>query len=81
MIVEVLLFASLKDAAHADRISVSLSQDATVADLLHAVSDQHPALSRHLPHCRVAVNREYARNDEPVQEGDEIALLPPVSGG
>lgn len=81
MTIEVLLFASLKDAARADHISVSLPENATVADLLRATSEQHPALARHLPHCRVAVNREYARNDEPVREGAEIALLPPVSGG
>jgi molybdopterin converting factor subunit 1 len=81
MTIEVLLFASLKDAAHADRVNVQLPEAITVADLLHATGEQFPALSRHLPHCRVAVNREYARNDQPVREGDEIALLPPVSGG
>ena len=66
---------------HGTRVSVQLPDVATVADVLRETGEQHPALSRHLPHCRVAVNREYAREHEPVREGDEIALLPPVSGG
>jgi len=40
----------------------------------------HPALGK-LPPCALAVNRSYAERDTPLADGDELALLPPVSGG
>ena len=81
----VLLFASLKDAAAANRIlvRVPLANGATmtVADLLAECGRQFPQLAPWLPHVRVAVNCEYADPQRPLAAGDEIALLPPVAGG
>ena len=80
-----LLFASLKDAAQADRIAVQVPAlaDATVTveELLAQCGRQYPNLLPWLPHVRVAVNCEYASGLNLLHAGDEIALLPPVAGG
>lgn len=81
MILTVLLFASLKDAAQTDRIQVEVPQGATTDDLLRACGAQYSVLARYLGHVRVAVNREYAGDAVTLHEGDEVALLPPVAGG
>ncbi|HEX8551264.1 MAG TPA: molybdenum cofactor biosynthesis protein MoaE [Abditibacteriaceae bacterium] len=76
----VLLFASLRDKA-GENVAVTLQRGATVADLLMECEKENPAIAPWLPHVRVAVNCEYAENTQIVNEGDELALLPPVSGG
>ena len=74
MEVEVRLFAGLRQRAGAERVRVQLPDRATVSDLLAAM-DLPPRS------CVVALNREYAAGDRPIAPGDEIALIPPVSGG
>jgi molybdopterin converting factor small subunit len=82
---KVLLFASLKDAAKADHIEVHIpispGATITVADLLAHCGLQYPQLAPWLPHVRVAVNCEYSDPHQLLTATDEIALLPPVSGG
>ena len=81
---EVLLFGALKDAVHSDCITVALPEEQStllVGELLQHVAQQYPALARYLPHVRVAVNCEYSSQQQSVQDGDEIALIPPVAGG
>jgi molybdopterin synthase catalytic subunit len=81
MLVSVLLFASLRDAA-GDRIEVRLdAAPATVADLLQQCAAQYPRLAPWIPHLRVAVNLLYAGPEQIVADGDEVAFIPPVSGG
>ncbi len=78
--VSVRLFAGLRERAGADRIEVQLPDGAVVRDVLAAMGGT--AVGALAPkQCVVAVNREYAGPDEPVREGDEVALVPPVSGG
>jgi molybdopterin converting factor subunit 1 len=74
------LFAGLRERAGADRVEVELRDGASVAELLEALADTPVGVLRP-GQCVVAVNREYARADEPVRAGDEVALVPPVSGG
>ncbi len=81
MTVPIQLFASLKDAAKTSQIAIEIPENATVAQLLDAVAREFPDMKKWLPHCRVAVNEEYASNGQIVRDGDEIALIPPVSGG
>lgn len=81
MHVNILLFASLREAAGSDQISVDLPPGSPVSDLIHRVSAAHPALASRLPACRVAVNEAFATDDEPVPEGATVAIIPPVSGG
>ena len=84
MQVRVLLFASLRDAAGADDVLVTLdTEDSRVemAAVLNACALQYPALAAWLPHVRAAVNCEYVQSDALVSPDDEIAFIPPVSGG
>ncbi len=53
----------------------------TAAQLLEILSQQYPNLSRLTPVLSVAVNREYVSEDRVLADGDEVALIPPVSGG
>lgn len=84
--VSVLLFAVLRDTLKRDEIEVSIplrgdGSTPVVADLLVASAAQYPTISSWLPHLRVAVNCEYSSSETSIQEGDEIAFLPPVAGG
>jgi MoaE-MoaD fusion protein len=78
--ISVRLFAGLRERAGSDRIDVELPDDATVASLLAALAGTRVGPLQP-GQCVVAINREYARVDEPIGAGDEVALIPPVSGG
>ena len=80
VIVTVRLFAGLRERAGSDRLQVEIPDGASVADLLVAMDDT-PVGPLGPRSCVVAVNREYADRGAPVREGDEVALVPPVSGG
>jgi MoaE-MoaD fusion protein len=82
MDVEVRLFAILRERAGSDLIRLELEEGATVADALARIGDMPPLsdLLRRLP-VRMAVNRDYATPETPLREEDELALIPPVSGG
>ena len=82
MLVNVRLFAGLREAAGTDSIEVELAEGQTVAGLLAALRDRSPLgeLLARLP-VRVAVNSTYADGDSVLQASDEIALIPPISGG
>lgn len=81
MKVEVLLFASLRDLAEADRITVELAEDAKVTDLIACIGDQHPALKDGASLARIAIDDRFSNSDDPILPGAELALIPPVSGG
>lgn len=80
MLVSVRLFAGLRERAGTDRLEVELPDGARVADVLAAMAAT-PVGALRPRECVVAVNREYADADAPVRAGDEVALVPPVSGG
>jgi molybdopterin synthase catalytic subunit len=75
------LFAMLREQAGADSVELELSEGATGADALDALRAQRGLeLLERLP-VRLAVNREYADLERPLEPGDELAVIPPVSGG
>jgi MoaE-MoaD fusion protein len=76
MVVRVRLFAMLRERAGTGELELELPDGARVGDALAAVDD----LADGLP-LVMAVNREYANEDQPLHAGDELALIPPVSGG
>jgi molybdopterin synthase catalytic subunit len=80
--VRVRLFAILRERAGRESIDVELADGATVASALAALSE-HAALAPVLDRMpvRMAVNRAYASPETPLGPGDELALIPPVSGG
>jgi molybdopterin converting factor subunit 1 len=81
MRVRVRLFAVLRDAAGTAELELDAAPGATVADVAELVGKIHPALARHLPRVAYAVNRNYVQANVTLSEGDEVALIPPVSGG
>ena len=81
MLITVLFFAGLRDRAGVGGISVELPEGATVADAIEvarAASDRDLSVPRAI---MTAVNEEYADRDQRLSDGDELALIPPVSGG
>ena len=80
MKVSVRLFAGLRERAGAQHVEIELPDGAVVEDLLAAMG-QTPVGALYPGECVVAINREYAGAREPVNAGDEVALVPPVSGG
>ena len=76
MKVTVRLFAILRQRAGRDTLELDLPEDARVSDALAEVDDLAGGLT-----LVMAVNREYAAADHPLAAGDELALIPPVSGG
>jgi molybdopterin converting factor subunit 1 len=82
VLVSVRLFAILREHAGRERIELELADGATVSDALSALG-RRQELAGALDRLSVvmAVNREYAPADHPLREGDEVALIPPVSGG
>lgn len=77
----ILLFAQLKDAAGRAEIAWPGAGPFRAAELWDRLMTEHPALAHHRTVVRLARNGEYASADTLFQPGDEIALIPPVSGG
>jgi|SRR5579884_1983857 len=76
MKVHVRLFAGLRERAGAEQIELSLADGAVVGDALAALGDVLDGVP-----VVLAVNQQYAAPDAPLAPGDELALIPPVSGG
>ena len=81
MTVRVKLFAVLREKAGASEVALDLPENATVADAREPLLRRFPALSGYIGRCAYAINRAYVKPDEILRDGDELALLPPVSGG
>jgi molybdopterin converting factor subunit 1 len=81
MRVTVRLFARLRDIAGADELARALAPGATIGDVWRQLAAEFPELAQYERSISSAVNADYARMDQRVGEGDEVAFLPPVSGG
>lgn len=81
MRVTVRLFARLRDVAGSSELVREVPPDATVAQVWSAIIEEFPALAAYGASISSAVNADYAKMDAAVHDGDEIAFLPPVSGG
>jgi len=81
MEIQIKLFATLKDKAGTNKITIAVEEPATVATLLAAAEKAYPNLATSLPIALVSVNKGFAGADTAVSPGDEVALFPPVSGG
>ena len=75
------LFAILREKAGTSKLTLELPEHSTVADLLAAMETSFPNLSASAPHTMIAVNTEYVEKTHSLHDGDEVALIPPVSGG
>lgn len=81
MRVTVRLFARLRDIAGTSELTRDVPPGATVRALWNDLARDFPELDRYERSISSALNADYARMDAVVREGDEVAFLPPVSGG
>lgn len=75
------LFATLRERAGASELTREFPDNATVAEIWAHLKSEFPALDGHRDSVRFAVNQEYVNDDYRPRPGDEIAFIPPVSGG
>lgn len=81
MRVHVMAFASAADALGAGELSWELERSSTVQSLRAELAARYPRLAPLMPRLAIAVRGALATDATQLHEGDEIALLPPVSGG
>jgi MoaE-MoaD fusion protein len=81
MTVRVLCFGVLKEICGGESSTAETPEDTTVEDLLNRLSEKYLGLSKLRDSIAIAVNQQYADGTHKINAGDEVALLPPVSGG
>ncbi|MGF7078163.1 MoaD/ThiS family protein [Mucilaginibacter sp. UYCu711] len=80
MRINILAFGIAKDIFGSSAVDVELVNDATVSNLKYLLEGKYPKLKK-LATYMIAINNEYALDGDTVHERDEIAIIPPVSGG
>ena len=81
MHVTIRLFARLREMAGASELAREMPDGATAADAWSVLVGEFPSMRDYSRTVSCAVNEEYARLTAPLNDGDEVAFLPPVSGG
>lgn len=79
--VKVLLFGAAADTAGTRNFEIEAPESGTLEDLWPLLEERYPGLAPMRDTLAFAVNGEYARMEDAVASGDEVAVLPPVSGG
>jgi molybdopterin synthase sulfur carrier subunit len=80
--VRVLYFAGLREAVGLPEEDIDVPTSVrTVGELCTLLAARHDGYRARRTHVRAALNEAFAQDDEPVREGDVLALLPPVAGG
>ena len=79
--VSVKLFAAAKDIAGMGETLLSLKEDASASEVVDHFVKMNPKFSGWRVHLRLAVNSEYVDFNHKLHDGDEVAIIPPVSGG
>jgi molybdopterin converting factor subunit 1 len=81
MTITVKLFAAARDLTGATEVELELPDRATIADAKHALCNLLPQLAGLLSRSAIARNQEYAVDTDIIALTDELAVIPPVSGG
>ncbi len=80
MEIKVLAFGIARDIIKASEIKLELSEQSTVDEVKDSLVKLYPDFNA-LRNFAIAVNCEYVEDSAPVKQGDEIVIIPPVSGG
>jgi len=81
MLVKVNFYAAYREAAGEDSVTLEFSNEPKVSDLLDRLAEKYPPLAPAREFLLAAVNREWAPEDRRLVDGDEVSILPPVTGG
>ncbi|KAA3615403.1 MAG: MoaD/ThiS family protein [Calditrichaeota bacterium] len=81
MKVDVLFFAILRDISQSDKIEMELDNEMTIAEFFTQLCETFPKLEKYASIVSFAINSEYCDRTQMIHDGDEIALIPPISGG
>lgn len=81
MKVNIRLFAALREVLGRGEVILNVSEGATVGELQGQLMREYPAVEAFLATLVWAVNEDYVSAEHRLREGDEIALIPPISGG
>jgi molybdopterin converting factor subunit 1 len=79
--VTLLYFAQIGEMLQLERENCSLPSPTSASDILSSISARHPQVAALLPGCRVAVDHEFRSGSLQLFGGEEVAVIPPVSGG
>ncbi|MCK5559959.1 MAG: molybdopterin converting factor subunit 1 [Thermoplasmata archaeon] len=81
MKVKVLYFASIRETAGISEETIELQTRAQLSTLKEHLTYLHPSLKDHWESTILSVNKKYKNSDIELKDGDEVAILPPISGG
>ncbi len=81
MVVNIKLFATLRQAAGSSEIKMDIADNADVQDIRASLMQSYPGYAEHFKQALAAINQQYAAETEIIHIGDEVAFFPPVSGG
>lgn len=81
MNVKVFVFAHIKELIGSGSIDLEIQDDATGSDLLAQLEASYPSIKDHCKYLKLSMNGEYIDRSVGIQQGAEIAIFPPVSGG
>jgi len=79
--ITVKLFAVYQETYQQSELTLELPADSPVKEVLEQIIKSHPALEKWRSLTRFGVNLQFVSPDTPLKEGDEVVLIPPVSGG
>ncbi len=79
--IKVKLFAIYQEAFETSELDLMMSTKTTVGDVLQSLIEEKPYLAKWQDVTRFGVNLQFVESDTILQDGDEIVLIPPVSGG
>ena len=79
--INILLFANLKEIANQSSLQLDVPETTIVADIIDIVKNEIPNLVPYFESIMIAVNMTYVENSYKLNNNDEVALIPPASGG
>jgi molybdopterin converting factor subunit 1 len=79
--ITILLFGACRELAGESELRLELTSPADAASAWREIKNRFPSLERFERSALVAINEEHARMDQPLHDGDTLAIFPPVSGG